>query len=144
MSVVADVQEYLAALDIVDGSSEWPSVRRRVHDNSNQLVVITEDGGPAAETPADAGIGLAAFGFPQVQCRVRGEPWDGDSSHAKAEEIRDALHGLQGPVMGSTQYIMVTALTSGPVFLGFDDKGRPEHTISFQAVRGQDAPLASI
>jgi hypothetical protein len=138
MGIVADVHAYLGTLspEVIDGSTEWPSVRRRVNDAlGHQLVVITEDGGLEPETPAATGLGDSALAEPAVQVRVRGEPWDGDGALAKAQEIYDALHGLLGATMGSTHYMRVKAQTPEPVFIGYDEKGRPEFTVSFRAQR---------
>jgi hypothetical protein len=135
MSIVDDVLAYLASAEIVDGSSEWPSVRRNVHDGSDRLVIVTEDGGVPPETPSPTGIGDSAFMEPAVQVRVRGEPWDSDSASAKAQDVFDALHGFMRGDLGSTYYIRVAAQTSSPVFIGFDTNGRPEFTISFRALR---------
>jgi len=139
MSLVDDLQAYLADESLVDGSTDWPSVRRRVNDAmGDQLVIITEDGGLEPETPSASGIGSATFREPAVQVRVRAGAWDGDSAAGKAAEIFDAVHGLRNVTMGSTVYTRVKAQTSSPVFIGFDSpRGRPEFTISFRAVLGQ-------
>jgi len=137
VGLVDDVQAYLQSQDVIDGSTEWPSVRRNMSDNlPDQLVVFAEDGGFEPETPAPQGsMGDAALAEPAVQVRVRGEPWDGDSAEAKAAEIYDALHGLLRTDMGSQHYLRVKAQTSSPVFIGYDERGRPEFTQSFRALR---------
>jgi hypothetical protein len=135
MSLVADVQSYLAALDIIDGSSEWPSVRRHAHDDTARLVVLTEDGGGEPETPSPTGIGDSAMMEPAVQVLVRGDPQDSDAAEAKAAEIFVALHGLLQTEVGTMTYARIKAQTPGPLFIGFDESGRPEFTISFRAVR---------
>lgn len=133
MGVVADVQDYLAAQSIVDGATGWPSARRRMHDgDGDKLVVITEDGGPEPEMAATVGIGSAAWRDPAVQVRVRGEPWKGDAAFAIAEAVFTALNGLIDETINSTRYMRVVAQTSGPVFLGYDKKNRPDFTISFR------------
>jgi hypothetical protein len=141
MSTVADVQAHLDYMGVTGGA--WPSVRRRVHDGSDQLVVLTEDGGTPPETPADAGIGSSALASPRVQVRVRGAPWDGDGSESKATAIIRELHGRQAITMGDTLYMLVTALTDEPVFMGYDDNGRPEHTVSFDLTRAVAAPATT-
>ena len=141
MSAAADVQAYLDAQGITGGA--WPSVLRRTHDGSNQLVVLTEDGGAPPETSAAAGIGSSALGSPRVQVRVRGAPWDGNGSEAKAAEILEKLRGRQALTMGGTLYMLVAALTFEPVFMGYDDNGRPEHTVSFDLTRAVPAPTTT-
>lgn len=132
MGVVSDVQAYLQAQGLVDGATDWPSVRRRVHDQSNRLVVLTEDGGPEPEIPRAEGLGSGAMKVPGVQVLVRGDPWDGDAALAKARAIHDALHGLAGVTMGEATYSGVRAMTPEPVFLGFEENGRPQFTVAFR------------
>lgn len=132
MGVVDDVQDRLQAQGLIDGATGWPSVRRFLHEDSDQLVVLTEDGGPPPELTASAGIGEAAEKDPGVQVRVRAQEFDSDASLAQAQAIYDDLHGLKGVTLGSTDYHRVAALSPEPVFMGFDDEGRPEHTISFR------------
>lgn len=141
MGIVADFQQYLKDAGIVDGSTDWPSVRRRVHDNSDQLVILTEDGGFEPETPAPAGtLGDSAQKEPAVQVRVRAEPWDGDAAHAKAQEVWDALHGQMRVEINGNFYARIKAQTPQPIFIGYDDQNRPEFTISFRAVMAVSLP----
>lgn len=131
MGLVADVQTFLVAQGLVDGSTGWPSVRRFKHDDSDQLVVITEDGGREPELPASSGIGDAALGDPAVHVMVRAGALDSDAAGAKAQAILDALHGHQGSV-GSTTPLRVQSRTAEPIFAGFDENNRPEFTTSFR------------
>lgn len=138
MGVVADLYDYLEAQGIAGGSTDWSLLRRRDMDEPamQQLVVLTEDGGPAPEFPADTGIGDSAMQDSGVMVTVRGEPHDGDSSADKAAEIFAALHGQRdivlGNASGSVQYYRVSAVTAEPVFIGFDERERPRHTIAFR------------
>lgn len=137
MSQVEDFQLYLQDRGIIDGSSGWPSVKRVVHDGTkanpvNRLVILTEDGGFAPEVPSFTGIGDAAFEWPNVQVRVRGAKGEGVDAYAKMAEIKDALHGRRNETVGYTHYIRIKAL-SGILYIGIDDKERPEFTLSFQA-----------
>lgn len=132
MGVVDDVQDRLQAQGLIDGATGWPSVRRYLHEDSDQLVVLTEDGGPPPEMTAASGLGETAETDAGIQVRVRAEPGDSDASFSRAKAIYDDLHGLKGVTLGSTDYHRVAALSPEPVFMGFDDEGRPEHTISFR------------
>lgn len=136
MGLVSDVQTYLAAQSLVDGTTGWPSKRRHVSDHDTeiaQLVVVTEDGGPVPTHDAVSGLGSAATSVPGVQVFVRGKPFEGDAAFAKAQAIHDALHSLKDTEMGDATYISVQARTPEPVFIGYDDKQRPQFTISFLA-----------
>lgn len=138
MGLVEDLQLYLQQEGVVDGSTEWPSVRRRVHDGSDKLVILTEDGG-STERPSASGIGDSAMRNPQVQIRVRGEPWDGDSAEAQIKAIEAVLHGASPGVIGYTVYKRLGALTE-PIFMGFDTKNRPEFAQSYRATTDVTAP----
>ena len=133
MGVVADVYSYLEAQGLAGGSTDWALVRRRLVDDPavDQLVVLTEDGGLAPEIAESSGIGDSALQDTGIQVMVRAGPWDGDAGAAKAQEILDALHGLRDTTLGATTYRRVRAQTPEPIFLGFDDRGRPRHTMSF-------------
>ena len=139
MSVVSDVVSYLAALDIVDGSSDWPSVRGVLHDASDRLVAVRNDGGPQPEIGAAEGLGSAAFRDPRVHLTVRGGPHDRDSTDDKAQEIYDALHGLMATTLGATQYDRIVAETT-PIEVGQDENARPIHTVAFRLAVAQGAP----
>lgn len=132
MGFVSDVQTFLQNEGLIGGATGWTSLRRRILDDVDQIVVFSEDGGLEPEQPAAEGIGDNATTDPAVQIYVRGRPWDGDSASAKALAIFDKLQGQRDAVIGSSRYIRIQARTSEPTFLGFDERGRPELTISFR------------
>lgn len=132
MGVVSDGQTYLAAQGLIDGATGWPSSRRKRHETDDgRLVVLTEDGGAQSEIPAQEGLGDVASKDPGLQVYVRGQPNKGDAAHAKALEIKDALHGLLDADLGATTYERIVAL-SEPIFNGWDDQDRAQFTISFR------------
>lgn len=139
MSAVDDVYTFLEAQGLAGGATGWTLVRRRLMDTpaDNQSVVVGEDGGTPPEVGAASGLGDSALGDIGVLVTVRGRAWDGDGSSAKAEAIRVALHGLRSVALraGGDEYLVVRALTPEPVFTGFDDTGRPMHTIAFRLLR---------
>jgi hypothetical protein len=138
MSEVTDVQTYLQGLDIVDGSSDWPSVRGVLHDGSDRLVAIKADGGATPEVGRSSGLGDAAFKSPRVHVTVRGQPNERDNTEAKALEVYGALHGVAGTV-GSTHYGLITADTN-VIEVGQDDNQRRIFTIAFTMRTAQGAP----
>lgn len=140
MGAVADLQTYLAAQSIVDGATGWTSSRRVMHDHADQLVVLSEDGGPVPEIGTSAGVGSGALKREGVQIVARSEPHDGDSSAAKVQEIYDACHGLRDATLGATTYLGVSAMTPGPVHVGSDEDGRVMHSIAFRLIAEQAAP----
>lgn len=145
MGAVSDVYAYLGAQGIAGGSTGWSLLRRQVSDAAgvlDQLVVVSDDGGATPEMAAAVGIGDAAFGDAGVLITVRAGEHDGDASQAKAEEILAALHGQFGVLIGSTTYLRVRALTAEPTFAGFDDRGRPLHTLGVRMLRAV-SPVSS-
>ena len=132
MSVVNDVHAYLA--NAIGGEI----FRRREADlpeMGDAITVIYEDGGAPPEMPAAAGIGDSALGEVGVLITCRAGPWDGDASRTRAQACLDALHGLKAVTLGNTYYLGVRALTTEPVFAGFDATGRPRHTVAFRLLR---------
>jgi hypothetical protein len=122
--VVSDLFAFLVASPQDIEAGGWKLVRRGMHDgNAHQMIVLTEDGGPAPEIAAADGIGASAWGFSNVQVRVRGNPWDGDSARAKLAEVFDLLDSRPGLIMNDQRYDMIQATTTEPAAF-MDDKGR--------------------
>jgi len=143
MGIVDDVFDFLETEGIAGGSTEWSLLRRRSADVDveDQLVVVTEDGGPAPEIPAEDGIGDAALYDVGVLVSVRASQWDSDASASKAQEIFAALHGQRNITVGTVTYLRARARTPQPIFVGFDEEGRPTHTIAFLLL--QEATISS-
>lgn len=127
-----DVQTYLVAQGLVDGTTPWQSVRGKIIPNPDRIVVITADVGPTPEIHAASGLGSGALRRPNVQVLVRGEPNERDAARAKAADIFDALHALSGPTMNSNVYVMVRARASNFAQIE-DDQSRPIFTMSYEA-----------
>lgn len=136
-TAVADVFAYLTAQNLIGGATGWVGFKRRLVDTPAKTVVVQEDGGSMNEQPSSAGIGDSALKDPGVLVTVRADPWDGDASFAKAQAIRAALHGLRSVPLtpGGDVYFGISALTPEPIFAGYDENGRPLHTISFRLLR---------
>lgn len=142
MSTVDELFTFIEDQGLAGGSTEWTLLRRRIMDApaNDRLVVVTEDGGLEAEIAAQEGIGDAALADPAVMVTVRAEAWNGDATAQKAAAIFAALHGRQGTLIsGGASYLRVRAQTPEPVFAGYDERGRPMHTVSFRLLRAVDA-----
>jgi len=136
MGLVEDLGSYLLAEGLVD-DVDWTLVYRNMSDEvPDKVVVLTEDGGPDPEIPADAGIGDSAMKDLGIQVMVRGAPWASDETLAKAVEILGSLHGMLNVTLGSTEYLRVIARSGEPAFAGFDERGRPHHSASFLCLTG--------
>jgi hypothetical protein len=139
MAAIDDVFEYIKAQAIAGGNTGWNLLRRRITDTtSDQLVVVAEDGGPEPEIPTAGGIGDSAQEDPAVMVTVRAKAWDGDASRDKADDVLLALHGKFDIVLAppnGDRYLRIRAQTPAPIFAGYDEQGRPLHTISFRMLR---------
>jgi hypothetical protein len=139
-AAVDDIFEYIKAQSgITGGVTGWLLQRRRLADTGgDQVVVVAEDGGIGPEIPVSTGMGDSALEDPAVMVTVRAKAWDGPASAAKANAILTVLHGLLNvqlfPPSGD-RYLRIRAQTPAPIFAGFDDQGRPLHTISFRMLR---------
>lgn len=132
-TAIDDLYTYIVAQGLA-GNVSWDCGKRRLTDDSrvkDQVVVLTEDGGFTSEMSAPSGIGDAALKDPAVLITVRAGKWDGNTGRAKANDIFSDLHGKRNALIGATTYLRVRAQTPEPIFAGFDEQGRPLHTISF-------------
>lgn len=134
-NAVNEVFDFIVAQGLSGGG--WAILRRRVMDGTgvgDKLIVVSEDGG-SVELGAPAGsMGDAALADKGVMVQVRATAHDGDASFLKANAILVALHGLRGVtlVSGGGVYLGIRALTPEPVFAGYDERGRPLHTVAFR------------
>lgn len=87
-------------------------------------VAVTLVGGPEAD-------GRHGYDEPTVLYRVRGAPGDPAGAERRAQAIWDALHGLRKRTLsGGTRLVRCFAAQAGPVFVGVDDQGRAEWSIT--------------
>lgn len=140
MPAVDDVFAFLANQNIAGGATGWSLLRRKIMDGTgvnDQLVVVSEDGGSTPEIHAASGMGDSALADPGVIVTVRAKKDESDASLTKANEVLAALHGRlsQTLVSSGTVYFRVRAQTAEPVFAGYDDQGRPMHTIAFRLLK---------
>jgi len=98
----------------------------------DQMVMMVEDGGPPPEMSIAGDGQEVAVKDLGVLVTVRAKQWDGDASLVKAQEILTALHGKVAFALVSRIYIRISAMTAEPVFAGFDEQGRPLHTVAFR------------
>lgn len=74
------------------------------------------------------------YDYPTVQVRIRGTIGGYVTGYSKAESIKNLLHDLHGQSWGVSWYIGVWAM-SDILFLGHDDKNRPEFSVNFRIHR---------
>lgn len=71
--------------------------------------------------------------FPGIQVRVRGEPEDYGLAHSKAQEVKDALLGLESQTLDGDIWVSVT-MPQDIIDLGQDGKGRQEFALNFNLI----------
>lgn len=141
MGVVDDVRAFLQSEGLIDGSTGWESHPRYMPDDQDKVVAIFEDGGPAPDPVADAGIGADASQYSGAQIRVRDAEYQHDTAYAKAKTILDKLHAVPGgQAMGSGLYEGVFAATSEPIGPMYDDQRRPVYTVNVRCHSQVPAP----
>ena len=93
-------------------------------DTPDQCIVLYDTGG----FPPESGY---KYDRPTIQISIRGEVGGYADAYAKAQLIKDTLHNWKSESWNVlTRYIGVWAM-SDAMFLGQDDKHRPEFSVNF-------------
>jgi len=126
--------------DILESSAVGAGTIKASSGWSIHVSIIPDD----SNTP-DTVIGLFDYGggqpianytydYPQVQVRIRGAKAGYQVAWAKANEVKEALHGLTNETWNSTRYIQILC-TSDIMFIGYDKNHRPMFSINFSIHR---------
>jgi len=92
-------------------------------DSPDACVTIFDTGGQDPEAHH-------TYDYPTVQVKIRGDKQGYAAAFAKAQEVKEALHGLTNETWNSTRYIQIMC-EGDIIFVGYDGKQRPELTINF-------------
>jgi len=93
----------------------------------NECVTIYDTGGYNPDLATD-------IENPTVEFLVRGKVGGYKDAWSKADTIKSLLHGVHGSIVNGTRYILIRAV-SDILFLGLDEKNRPELSINFSMMR---------
>jgi hypothetical protein len=93
----------------------------------NKVVTIFDTGGFGPDLATD-------IYNPTVMVRIRGAGNGYQAAYAKAELIRDLLHGVHNETWNSTRYILIQAL-SDIMYIERDEKTRPILSVNFRIIR---------
>jgi hypothetical protein len=95
------------------------------------VLAVTVVPGP----PAD---GRHGFDEPTILVRVRGAPNDPAGTARRAQQVFDVLHGLgKRTLPGGLRLVRCFAAQAGPVWVGRDEQGRHEWSVSMSTeIRG--------
>lgn len=122
--LVQKVVDYLRAQSSIDGTTGWRALQGYVPPDPDQVIVLTQWSGQAAQT-------RAGLDHPGLQVRVRGPKQDYKAAEAKAMELHALLHARTDVELGPE----IRWLTSdhSPMLMGFDENRRPEFVENFSA-----------
>jgi len=79
-----------------------------------------------------------------IQIRCRGSAVDARQAEQDAQNVYDALHGLENrELAGGTWLALAVGIQSGPVYIGRDQNGRHEYVVNFRAEISRSTPNRS-
>jgi hypothetical protein len=129
---LGDVLQANGVCSKVGDNLPWPLYfSREPSGTSSEDAVVT-----LYNTGGSEGSPKWLLDFPTVQARVRGKPNGYEESRAKAQEVRDALQGIDSfdALDGSGDRIVSVRLRTEIADIGYDDKNRPLHTVNFDLI----------
>lgn len=97
--------------------------------NPDNCVTIFDTPGFPPEMTLD---GNSGYEYPSIQIRVRNKTYQ--AGWAKAQAIKDSLHGRNHETKNATLYTVISC-SSGPAFLGWDSEERAKFIINFNVQR---------
>jgi len=127
MTVEADIAAYLATGGFgTVGTSIFVNTMPATPDNC--IAVSVYAGSPPERTHDSSGNDN-----PSVQVRVRN--MNAGTARTKVEQVYNYLDGITNTTIGSTFYLGIFAINSGPIPMGKDENGRTEYTHNFAVKR---------
>jgi len=86
------------------------------------------------DSPGQPPEGISDIDYPSVQITILGEPFKYTETYALADTVKNLLHQQGGQTINGTWYLGIWA-DNDPIFLGLDEKNRPEFSINFRIQR---------
>jgi len=122
MALLEDINTKLEADSVTGGATGWTVRIGPMTDQIDQLVVLAETGG----FPPDQ-FGSTLSGEQTFQVRVRAGRRRYDTARSKMQDVFNSLNA--STISG---HFYTYALSSGPLFMGFDANERPEFVQNFK------------
>lgn len=127
MTAESDIAAYLATGGFgTVGTSIFVNTIPPTPDNC--ISVSGYAGGPPERTHDTSGNDN-----PSVQVRVRNT--SAGTARTNVEQVYNYLDGVSNTTIGSTFYLGISAINSGPIPMGKDENGRTEFTWNFAVKR---------
>ncbi|MEV7011544.1 minor capsid protein [Streptosporangium sp. NPDC051022] len=99
----------------------------RMPTGPDRCLVVARYGGPESSLADD-------YDEPSIQIRARGPAADARVAEEDAQDVYDALNGLDRRYLaGGTWLQLMVATQGGPIFIGQDQNGRVEFTVNLRA-----------
>ena len=128
--MATEILDFLAAEGLIGGATGWARAATYLPPSPDQVIaVFSTPGDPPEITPS--GSAETAYDEPGFQVRGRGAEFGAEALENKMWAVYRALH--DGDVGGN--YVLVRAVQSGPMMMGYDASGRPEMTWNFSVIR---------
>jgi minor capsid protein len=136
VSLLDDVIDFLEDEGLVNDSGGWTAFAGTLPPSPDRSVAVFETPGMEPETVKD-GSAEVAYDRPGFQVRIRGDEHGYEAMRDRLGAIFRALHGtnLAGVTTGSSGYLQVWAVQSGPMPMGEDHESRPGATWNFRTWR---------
>ena len=130
MVLLDDIATKLTDDGIAGGSTGFVVFKSVMPDDQDKAVAIFETAGDPPDAEHTGGV--TAHEYPGFQIRVRGAAEYGtEDARQKAKDVFAALHNAN--IAG---FVFVVA-SSSVLFLGHDEKNRPEFAVNFDSMREQ-------
>lgn len=71
---------------------------------------------------------------PSFQLLLRGEKYGEAGVEARAYELHEALTNLRDVIIGTDSIVVIRAMNSVPISIGYDENDRPVYSMNFDCV----------
>lgn len=112
-----------AAVGVFNAASGWSIHISRQPDGPDQALTIYDTSGNGSNP-------RYLLDFPGIQVRVRGAQQGSVAAREKCTDVLNALLGLPSQTIAGDLWVAIWQ-SGGIIFLGYDDKDRPQYTLNF-------------
>lgn len=127
MTVESDIATYLQTGGFgTVGNSIFHNTMPATPDN---CIAVSVYAGGAVERTHDT----SGNDNPSIQVRLRNT--SAGTARSKIQQIYNYLDGITNTTIGSTFFLGISAINSGPVPMGTDENGRTEYAWNFSTIR---------
>lgn len=120
-----DIKDILVdqSIGTFKATTGWSIQISKMPDSPDTCVGVFDQPGLEPETKF-------RYDRPGVQVLIRGAKMGYVAAYAKAEDVKEALHGRDNEAWNGTRYLQILA-ESDPIPMGYDDNNRPLFSVNF-------------